>query len=120
MLRGIGREAEVFHGQFLKMLGVCNSTPSCMLYGETGAYSIELLVRERIINCYLGNQRKLSAIMYTLKQASHYTIFVGRRASGRRNAKNRSVSEHTTNDFRRASFVWPIQKTNLPDFYRTV
>ena len=32
------------------LLGVCNSTPNCTLYGETGAHSIELLVRERIIN----------------------------------------------------------------------
>ena len=65
------REIEVFHRQFLRMLlGVCVSTPNCMLYGETGAYSIELLVRERIINFWdrivSGNQSKLSAIMYKL------------------------------------------------------
>ena len=65
------REIEVFHRQFLRMLlGVCVSTPNCMLHGETGAYSIELLVRERIINFWAiivsGNQSKLSAIMYKL------------------------------------------------------
>ena len=57
------------------LLGVCNSTPNCTLYGETGAHSIELLVRERIINFWAkivtGNQSKLSAIMYKLIYRLH-------------------------------------------------
>jgi hypothetical protein len=62
---------EVVHRKFLKnILNVNTSTASCMVYGETGCYPLQVFVNTRIV-CYWGRlltgpQTKLSAIMYKL------------------------------------------------------
>ena len=64
-------QVEVFYRKFLKgILNVASHTPSCMIYGETGARKLAHTVRQRTVAfwCRLvsGKQNKLSVIMYKL------------------------------------------------------
>lgn len=69
-------QIEVLHRKFLKnMLHVQNSTPSCMVYGETGENKLSYIVVSRMLNywCRLitGNHNKISFIMFKLLKVLH-------------------------------------------------
>jgi len=68
---------EVFFRKYLRnMLRVNKSTSNCMIYGETGATELELIVNQRMVAfwCRLlcGRKSKLSYIMYSLNRKMHY------------------------------------------------
>ena len=64
-------QLEVLHRKFMKIImGINQSTPNCMVYGESGKYTIRTLVNARMINFFSrtinGSHNKLSFIMYKL------------------------------------------------------
>ena len=64
-------QLEVLHRKFIKIiLGVCTSTPNCMIYGESGRRSVRSIVDSRMISFYArvvnGKHCKLSYVMLTL------------------------------------------------------
>ena len=67
---------EVFFRKFIKrVLGIDRSTPTCVVYGETGTYPIVHLVYKRMIafwaNISEGKTSKLSSIMYKIIYKLH-------------------------------------------------
>ena len=62
---------EILHRKFCKMvLKLRSSTPNIMIYGETGRFPYEVIIKERMIKYWsriiLGKKEKLSYISYTL------------------------------------------------------
>ena len=62
---------EVFHLKFLKsILRLKASTPSCMVYGETGRYPIDVFVNARMVNFWSkvisGKSDRISTTLYNI------------------------------------------------------
>ena len=70
---------EKIHLQFLKrILSVRSSTPSFMVYGETGRYPLEIKIKLRFLNFWvklLQNEDKLCSNMYQLLYYMYKTEF---------------------------------------------
>ncbi len=67
---------EKLHLRFLKyILNLKTSTPTCMVYGESGRMPIRLVVQQRMVNYFLrtvnSKPEKLSRIAYHLMHNSH-------------------------------------------------
>ena len=79
---GCNKILEGVHLRFLKyILGVKNSTSSCMVYGETGRYPIDIHIKTQVLSYWLsiiqGKTGKLCykmySALYTLHMNNRYT-----------------------------------------------
>ena len=62
---------EAFQFQYFKsVLHLKASTPKCMVYGETGRYPIDVLVKTRMVNFWTkilnGNSNRISTVLYKI------------------------------------------------------
>ena len=67
---------DVFYRKFIKrVLGLNQSTPNCITYGEIGKYPLSLEIQKRMVSFWCnvseGKQTKLSSIMYNLIYQLH-------------------------------------------------
>lgn len=54
---------ETFHRSYLrKLLGVHKSAPNCMVYGETGRYPLEYIIKRRMINFWFRVRKHSSKL----------------------------------------------------------
>ena len=69
-------QVEVFYRKYLKIiLGLSDSTPNCVVYGEVGKLPLEYQINKRMVNFWIkiseGKSTKLSRKMYDLIYTLH-------------------------------------------------
>ena len=69
-------QIEIFYRKFLKgILRINNCTPNPMVYGESGKTTINICIKERMINFWMrlhyGKQSKLSILLFKIMKTKH-------------------------------------------------